>query len=110
MSDDEQSPGGRTLRTGKKNDGPNWFMIAGGAVVMAVSVAFGRKKILNEGEKVKERSPNGGARSQAASDGTVSCSNFFVWLSEIFQCRSSVGRPQFQNIWIDFHDAKFFFI
>jgi hypothetical protein len=46
MSDDEQSPGGRTLRTGKKKDGPNWFMIAGGAVVMAVSVAFGRKIFL----------------------------------------------------------------
>lgn len=68
MSDDEQSPGGRTLRTGKKKDGPNWFMIAGGAIVMAVSVAFGRRKILNEGAKAKERSPNGGARSQAASD------------------------------------------
>ncbi|KAG0583316.1 hypothetical protein KC19_3G126400 [Ceratodon purpureus] len=68
MSDDEQSPGGRSLRMGKKKrDGPNWFMIAGGAVVMAVSVAFGRKKILSEGDKTKERAPNGGAWSQAAS-------------------------------------------
>ena len=75
MSDDQQSPGGRSLRMGKKKrDGPNWFMIAGGAVVMAVGVAFGRKKILNEGEKAKERGSNGGARSRAAShdDGKIS--------------------------------------
>ncbi|XP_073391252.1 uncharacterized protein [Physcomitrium patens] len=67
MSDDEPSPGGRTLRMGKKKDGPNWFMIAGGAVVMAVSVALGRKKILNDGEKTKERVLNTSARTQASS-------------------------------------------
>lgn len=74
MSDDEQSPGSRTLWVGKKKDGPNWFMIAGGAVVMAVSVVFGRRKILSEGEKTKERTPSAGASTQAASyeDGTFS--------------------------------------
>jgi len=77
MSDDEQRPGGRALRVGKKKDGPNWFMIAGGAVVMAVSVAFGRRKILSEGEKTKERTPNAGARTQVPphESGAISSPN-----------------------------------
>lgn len=44
MSNDERSPGGRTLRMGMRKDCPNWFMIAGDAAVMDVNVAFERKE------------------------------------------------------------------
>lgn len=67
MSDYEQAHGGRSLRMVKKKDGPNWLMIAGGAIVMAVSVSFGRRKILKESEKAKERASNTSAKAQASS-------------------------------------------
>jgi hypothetical protein len=54
--EEELNPGvGRvSLRRGKKKDGANWVMFAGGAIAMAVSVAFGRKKILEEAAEAKE--------------------------------------------------------
>lgn len=66
MSNDERSPGGRTLRMGMRKDCPNWFMIAGDAAVMDVNVAFERKKILNDGEKTKERRLSNDARTPAS--------------------------------------------
>lgn len=78
MSDDEQTSGGRMLRVGKKKDRPNWFMIAGGAVAMAVGVVFGRRRILSEVEKEKEKEKTS-ARTQAAfdEDGTLSTIQLF---------------------------------
>ncbi|KAG0614471.1 hypothetical protein M758_6G179700 [Ceratodon purpureus] len=43
-----------SLRRGKKKDGTNWVMFAGGAIAMAVSVAFGRKKMVDEVAEAKE--------------------------------------------------------
>lgn len=59
MSDDEgiSLRGRMSLRRGRKkkdHHGSNWVMFAGGAIAMAVSVAFGRKKLLEEGAEGKE--------------------------------------------------------
>ena len=56
MSEEEFTPGVRniSLRRGKKKDGTNWVMFAGGAIAMAVSVAFGRKRILEDGAEARE--------------------------------------------------------
>lgn len=82
MGDDGQTSGGRTLQVGRKKDKPNWFMIAGGAVAMAVGVVFGRRRILSEVEKDKEKEKERektSARTQAAyyEDGTLSIIQLF---------------------------------
>lgn len=42
MSDDEGSSGPLGQRAGRPGGSNNWVMFAGGAIAMAVSVAFGR--------------------------------------------------------------------
>lgn len=34
-----------------KRDGPNWVVLAGGAIVMAVGIVIGRKQIQYQGEQ-----------------------------------------------------------
>jgi hypothetical protein len=48
---------------GPKRDGPNWVMIAGGAVVMAVGIVIGRKQIQCHGEQSRA--------GRASRDGTA---------------------------------------
>lgn len=43
---------------GPKRDGPNWVMIAGGAIVMAVGIVIGRKQIQCQRDQFRGRSSN----------------------------------------------------
>ncbi|KAG0616695.1 hypothetical protein M758_5G135000 [Ceratodon purpureus] len=56
MSEEELNSGvGRMgLRNGRKKNDSNWVMLAGGAIAIAASLAFGRKKILENVAEVKK--------------------------------------------------------
>lgn len=62
-----QNYGGRTHGMLKKRDGLNWLMIAAGALVTAVTVAFGGRYILKGSEKAKRSPLDTSAKDKASS-------------------------------------------
>ncbi|KAG0608541.1 hypothetical protein M758_8G113400 [Ceratodon purpureus] len=66
----QQASEGRALAMGPKRDGPNWIMIAGGAIVMAVGIVIGRKQIQCQGEQSRSRPSKDGKAELSTLIGT----------------------------------------
>ncbi len=65
-----------------KRDGPNWVVLAGGAIVMAVGIVIGRKQIQCQGDR--EQGQRRGVKKGAFSPLSGMVLNFFFiscWLN-----------------------------
>lgn len=56
----QPASGGKTLVMSSKKNGPNWVMIAGSAIVMAVGIVIGRKQVQCQVEQPRIRSSKDG--------------------------------------------------
>lgn len=67
----------------QKRDSPNWVMIAGGAIVMAVSIVIGRKQIRSQGERAKGQTANSGGAQTANYKGDLSSHYFRLYCGSL---------------------------
>lgn len=67
----QPASGGKTLVMSSKKNGPNWVMIAGSAIVMAVGIVIGRKQVQCQVEQPRIRSSKDGTAQISTTTGTL---------------------------------------